>query len=90
MLYQLSYGRKEASDRSRTRDRLITNQELYQLSYTGVRSGLTQEPPTGLEPVTSSLPRTRSGQLSYGGIRWSPWPESNRRPIAYEASALAN
>ena len=39
-----------AGDGTRTRDLLITNQLLYQLSYTSMMVGV-----TGLEPVTSCL-----------------------------------
>ena len=39
-----------AGDGTRTRDLLITNQLLYQLSYTSILVGV-----TGLEPVTSCL-----------------------------------
>ena len=57
--YEAPLGAKYgAGDRIRTYDLLITNQLLYQLSYTSVNVLLERE--TGLEPATYSLEGCRS------------------------------
>src|SRR4029077_17722425 len=55
------------------------------------------EPKGGVEPPTSSLPRMRSNHLSYLGTYsriccncWSGKRDSNPRPQAWKACALAN
>ncbi len=53
-----SKGKFGAGGRIRTRDLLITNQLLYQLSYASIHFNLERE--TGLEPATYSLEGCRS------------------------------
>ena len=56
------------------------------------------EPTIGIEPMTSSLPRKCSTTELRGRVvsitkpnqRWSGKPDSNRRPSAWKADALAN
>ena len=45
---------------------------------------------TGLEPVTSSLPRTCSTYWATWAVVWSGKRDSNPRPSAWKADALAN
>lgn len=55
-------------------------------------SPTTVEPPSGVEPEASFLPRTRSATELWRHnpkVGESPKPDSNRRPSAYKADALA-
>lgn len=55
-------------------------------------SPTTVEPPSGVEPETFSLPRKRSATelwRQHPKVGESPKPDSNRRPSAYKADALA-
>lgn len=55
-------------------------------------SPTTVEPPSGVEPETFSLPRKRSATelwRHHPKVGESPKPDSNRRPSAYKADALA-
>jgi hypothetical protein len=70
------------SDGVRTRDLLDHNQALCQLSYTHHAAHTTfvrrrLEPDTGIDPVTSFLPRTRSATELIGRC---PRRDSNPRP----------
>ena len=80
-----------AGDGTRTRNLLITNQLLCQLSYTSItQMGEKMATRKGLEPSTSSVTGWHSKPTELPGHEWWAFRDLNPGPIGYEPTALTN